>query len=191
MDDKRIVFILGAQGAGKTTVMERLREKPNIVLIKSFTTRAPRFQGECEYDHVEGALDQEVAWYVRRKNDTYGVLIEEIKRINSESVGVVPFDPENAANLPLIFSNNRLNACVVALDNIHSIEEQNRRIKADPNRLIDEHRLERIRKVLSCADFIIDNDAISTAIELEMIVDRFLKDGSIGARNWKQAYVDL
>lgn len=191
MDNRRIIFILGAQGAGKTTAMERLRKHPKIVLIKSFTTRARRFEGEDEYDHVENAMNQEVAWCVQRKSGTYGVLVKELNRINAQCVGVVPFDPECAAILPSIVSDNRLNASVIALDNIRDAEEQNKRVKFDPDRMINNNRLELIRKVLSCADFIIDGDSDTTAAALEMIAERFLKDKCIGARLWKRAYLKL
>jgi guanylate kinase len=49
---KTIICIVGESGSGKTYIAEHLKDKYNVPLIESRTTRAPRYEGEVGHTFV-------------------------------------------------------------------------------------------------------------------------------------------
>ncbi len=102
---KNFYCIVGPSGCGKTTVSELLRDQFNLKLVDSYTTRAPRFEGETGHIFISTEefkqLGKLVA-YTKFDNNEYGVTEEAI-----DNNDIYVIDPAGIEYLKQNYSGNR------------------------------------------------------------------------------------
>lgn len=79
---KKLILLVGNSGSGKTSISDCLKEKYKLDIVKSYTTRNRRFDGEDTYRFITKneflGLEHIRAWTLYHKN-FYGVTEEILK----------------------------------------------------------------------------------------------------------------
>ena len=82
-----LIVLVGARGAGKTTLQDNLRGE-GVEVLQPSTTRLPRFQGETEYDFVQNWKPHNYAWSITVGEHFYGMRRSELKRAEKRTCAV-------------------------------------------------------------------------------------------------------
>jgi len=79
---KNIYCIVGPSGSGKTTIAEELKKRYGMKLLESYTTRAPRYEGETGHIFVtsEKFHEMEMCAYTVFDGNEYGVTPDLIEK---------------------------------------------------------------------------------------------------------------
>ena len=126
------LVLVGASGAGKTTVAARLIEKTGgFSMVRSITTRAPRgdgHDGEYIYTDREGFIKRqengELLEYMEYGGNFYGTPISELERIFSEEkIPLLILDIEGVKSLRRAELEFRP-AVIYIWGNLHDIERR-------------------------------------------------------------------
>ncbi|MGR3563222.1 MAG: hypothetical protein ACU0FH_08850 [Heliomarina sp.] len=111
-----LFVIIGARGAGKTTLVDSLRERGELVL-KPSTDRKPRFDGEDEYSFFDSLEGQKLSWVISVGSSRYGYLKDETDKA-IESVAFAVFDPLNIDVLDKFSESAPFEVVKIGLDTI-------------------------------------------------------------------------
>ena len=169
----RLFVVSGPAGAGKGTILERVRSsRPDLALSVSATTRAPR-AGECEgvsyYFMSEEAFRArieagEFLEWADVHGNLYGTLKSEVEAKLHEGSLVLEIDPQGAFNVRAMMA-----ACVMVFIAPPSIEVLRERLvnrgSETPETL--ERRMADAVQELACADrydAVIVNDDLDAAV---------------------------
>ncbi|WP_152485794.1 hypothetical protein [Euryhalocaulis caribicus] len=168
---KTVIFILGPQGAGKSTAMASLQNHPKVVCLQSFTTRKRRLGEKDEYLYLRSPPEEiDVAWGIKRSTGVYGVLKSEIHKISDNKCGVVTFDPEMMDDLEQIIAKNNIKIITVGLDNMHNLDTQHKRVGYQLDRVLTLGRLRNIKARITRTDYVLRGDKEETRSELIRII---------------------
>jgi len=79
---KNIYCIAGPSGSGKTTIAEELKKRYGMKVLESYTTRAPRYEGETGHIFVtsEKFHEMEMCAYTVFDGNEYGVTPDLIEK---------------------------------------------------------------------------------------------------------------
>lgn len=156
-----LLVLVGARGAGKTTLQGRLKESGVEVLIPS-TTREPRFEGETEYDFVTSWRPANYAWSIDVGKETYGMRRSELAKAKTRTC-VTVFEPLRLE----VFEQKRreldIETMTIGLATIADPTEQRRRVGDVPTRTMSDLDFERATKVVSECDLVLSGDAETIA----------------------------
>ena len=136
-----IVFLLGTRAAGKTSVLDHLKQRGILTLTPS-TTRERRNDKDFEYYFESNWGEVQLAWDICVGQHRYGMRGSELEKVGRGMVGVTVFEPGNIASLKRFRENTDFETVTVGLDTIDTIETQLNRSDGDPNRVVDERELE-------------------------------------------------
>lgn len=91
---KNIYCIVGLSGSGKTTIAEELKERYGMKLVESYTTRAPRYEGETGHIFVtsEKFHEMELYAYTVFDADEYGVTPDLIEKNDIYIIDIAGID---------------------------------------------------------------------------------------------------
>jgi ABC-type taurine transport system ATPase subunit len=156
-----LFVIVGARGAGKTTLLENLKAH-GVIVLKPSTTRAPRFEGDAEYDFVDVWNETDYAWKIPVGNQTYGMRLTELAKAERD-VCVTVFEPTNIAVFEEIRAEIAGGTATIGLATISDIAEQHRRVQSDPKRLMDAAGLEQVAAIVAKCDIVLEGDAETIA----------------------------
>lgn len=167
-----LIVLVGARGAGKTTIQNALRDS-GIEILQPSTTRPPRFEGEKEYDFVANWKAANYAWSTLVRDDNYGMRRSELNKARTKTC-VTVFDPLTLS----IFEGKRrdlgVESMTIGLDTIRDILEQRRRVGNEENRTIDEAEFERVRAVIAQCDLVVtgnENVVVSCILTLIGLIE--------------------
>lgn len=169
---RRILFIVGLQGSGKTTLINALSRKKieELIVLKPSTTRAQRPGGEDEY-HFESEWDHgNFAWTIQRGVDTYGMRQSEIDQIDHNQVGLTVFAPESIEALYSYRRESSDEIITVGLDTISSIEMQEERVEAASNRTVDADDFQDQVEVVKDCDIVLSGNPRQLSAALTKII---------------------
>lgn len=80
---KNLYLIVGPSGIGKTSIIKGLEKEHNLIPVKSYTTREPRFDGEDGYTFIsaeEFSKLGEVLAYTLFAGNEYGVTVDKLNK---------------------------------------------------------------------------------------------------------------
>ena len=80
-----LYLFVGKSGSGKTTIANRLSERCGLKQVESYTTRAPRYDGEIGHIFIsKSEFDNlgELAAYTLYNGNEYGTTFEQLKECN-------------------------------------------------------------------------------------------------------------
>ncbi|MDE2808470.1 MAG: hypothetical protein OXN90_08630 [Gemmatimonadota bacterium] len=153
-----LVVLIGTRGAGKTTVLEFLRENGVFVLTPS-TDRLPRDGEDSEY-HFEAAWPStDLEWVINVDKHKYGMRRSEVDELTKRGVGATVFEPGNVGVLEEFRLRGRAEVVTLGLDTVKSVEEQERRVGTDEGRVVSERKLESDRRVVEDCDAVLQGTA--------------------------------
>lgn len=163
-----LIVLVGARGAGKTTLQNTVSQR-GVEILQPSTTRAPRFEGETEYDFVNSWQNTTYAWSIPVGDDTYGMRRSELAKAEDRTC-ITVFEPLNLE----VFEQKRralgIETMTVGLATIADLAEQHRRVKADAKRTMSQADLDRVSKIVSECDVVLGGDADTVAEALLSLV---------------------
>lgn len=156
---KRIIVLVGLQGAGKTSLIERIEGIDNLVTLRPSTSREKREIEVDEY-HFEKKWNKDLfAWSIDRGAKKYGMRNSELSRIKDGQCGLTVFAPESISDLEEYKKTSPFEVITIGLDTIDSIATQHSRVDGDINRLLKSlDDLERQRTVVQGCDAVLSGD---------------------------------
>lgn len=162
---KQLLVLVGVQGSGKTTALNKMTLGE---VLKPSTSRAKRFPAEDEY-HFENAWDvTKMAWSIKRGTTDYGMSNAELNRI--VSVGLTVFDPANLDVLARSSVQTAFEVITVGLDTIATVAEQNARVQNDVNRSMTGADFDTQQAVVRSCDVVLKGDAQTVAAALHELI---------------------
>jgi guanylate kinase len=114
MEKGTLFVISGPSGAGKGTVLNRVKESMGLVVAVSATTRKPRtgeqhgleYYFKAEEEFKQAIENQEFVEWTKYSGNYYGTLKSEIKKhINAGKNIVLEIETEGAANIKKAFAD--------------------------------------------------------------------------------------
>jgi deoxycytidine triphosphate deaminase len=161
---KKLIVLVGMQGAGKTTVLNRFRGGK---ILKPSTMRPPRFAGEDEYHFETAWLQTDFAWTITRGQTNYGMRWSELRSI--EHLGITVFDPATLDILKASRASLEFEIITVGLDTILSVADQHLRVANDPKRLIQQADFDKQRAAITKCDVVLRGDEYIVAHAVEAV----------------------
>lgn len=160
-----IVFVTGARGAGKTTLVDRLTTEGLATHLKPFTTRSRRDPYEDEYHFLDVPPDlDQCAWSIDVKGNRYGMLLSELEGADRSGIAITVFAPEKLEEVRNFSDRHPLIECIViGLDTVSSIEVQAERTGQDASRSDLSEQLRKLRDLMRKQDYCFSGDAETVA----------------------------
>jgi guanylate kinase len=184
--EKGVLFVIsGPSGAGKGTVLSRVKESMGLTVAVSVTTRKPRagetdgvqyyFKTETEFKQMVN--NHEFAEWTNYSGNFYGTLKREIERgVNAGKNMVLEIETEGASNIKKVFSG-----AVLIFITPPSIETLRQRIidrKSNTPEEI-ELRIATAKKEMERKDeydYIVLNDVLDSCVNaVELIIETKIK----------------
>lgn len=159
---KKLIVLVGMQGAGKTTVLNKFRGGK---VLKPSTMRPPRFAGEDEYHFETAWAPTDFAWTITRGQINYGMRWSELRAI--EYLGITVFDPATLDVLKASSASLEFEIITIGLDTLSSVAEQHLRVRNDTKRLIHQADFDKQREAITQCDLVLrgDEDIVVNAVE--------------------------
>jgi deoxycytidine triphosphate deaminase len=159
---KKLLVLVGMQGAGKTTVLNRFRGGS---VLKPSTMRKPRFAEENEY-HFETVWNTpDFAWTIIRGQTNYGMRWSELRAV--DQVGLTVFDPTTLNTLRASPAAEEFEIVTIGLDTISTVSEQHSRVAHDANRLVQQAEFDTQLDAIKNCDVVLrgDENTVINAVE--------------------------
>ncbi len=132
MDIKNLIIISGPSGAGEDSIINGLKEKMNVEVVTTSTTRSMRdgesqgnpyyFISKEEFKKKINANEM-VEWAQHYNDQYYGVTKDELKRVQDASdIGVWKIDYKGVQNAKEIFPD--IKAIFVMADSLEILEKR-------------------------------------------------------------------
>lgn len=176
-----LIVLVGARGAGKTTLLEKLKAQ-NIETLQPSTTRAPRFEGEVEYDFVNSWKSSSYAWRIDFDDVTYGMRKSELGKANSRTC-VTVFEPLNLQVFENVRRSLGTETMTIGLNTIVDLQEQHRRVDMDAKRTMTEGQFEQVQRIVSECDVVLSGDADTVATAIGSLVKLVTGRGGVVTKN--------
>lgn len=169
-----IAVIIGVRGAGKTTLIGKLREIPGISVLQPSTTRKPRRGQSEDYHFVErDSWDRsDFAWTVEVGDEYYGMRLSQLLELPSGNVGVTVFYPGEIEVIEEFRDSSYLEIVTIGLDTIDTVDEQAERIGHDQTRNEGEKAFEEQREMVRSCDVVLkgNEDVIFHAVKNTLLL---------------------
>ncbi len=149
-----LFVVIGARGAGKTTLVENLNKTGRFKVLQPSTTRRPRSASESEYDFVDDWNSEIYGWEIKVGSDTYGMRKSELAHAVSHSCLTV-FDPLSISTLEEFEANASFEVVTVGLDTISDLSEQYDRVGNDGGRQMTQDEFTASVEVIRKADLVV------------------------------------
>lgn len=150
-----LVFLVGVRGAGKSTLIDALRGKPGISVLKPSTTRKPRGGGDEEYHFSKDWQSEQMAWEISVGDEKYGMLKSELAKLKESPFAVTVFDPASIEELRSFRRESDCQVLTVGLDTIQTVEDQNARVGGDKSRCHESEEFEALKDVVINCDVLL------------------------------------
>jgi len=159
---KKLIVLVGMQGAGKTTVLNGFRGGK---VLKPSTMRAQRDPAEDEYYFETAWNVDDFAWTIQRNQINYGMRWSEIRSF--DNVGITVFDPAALGVLKASTANSEFEIVTVGLDTIASVADQHIRVVNAASRMIQTLDFDAQRDMVTRCDIVLsgDENRILAAVE--------------------------
>ena len=152
-----LIVLVGARGAGKSTLQDTLRANGTAVLQPT-TTRSPRSATDNEYNFVSTWDDALYAWKITVGSDTYGMRRSELDRART-AICVTVFEPLSLGVFDGVRHALDMETMTVGLNTIADVSEQRQRVGNDQKRVLDPASFAKASKVVSECDIVLHGDA--------------------------------
>ena len=149
-----LFLVIGARGAGKTTLVKNLEKTGSFKVLQPSTTRQRRSASESEYDFVKVWESELYGWEIQVGPDTYGMRKCELDLAGSNSCLTV-FDPLNISTLEKFEANAPFEVVTVGLDTLRDLSEQHIRVDNDQARMMDQDEFTASVEVTRKADLVV------------------------------------
>jgi deoxycytidine triphosphate deaminase len=163
-----LIVLVGARGAGKTTLQDDLKRR-GVAVLQPSTTRKRRFCGEIEYDFVKTWDSSLYAWRIPVGTYTYGMRTTELEKAKY-AICVTVFEPLNLEVFERIRRSFTFETITVGLNTLENLSEQHRRVSNDATRTMDSSSFHRATAIVSECDVVLTGDAGMVAEALNALI---------------------
>ncbi|WP_168989994.1 GTPase [Pseudoalteromonas sp. MEBiC 03485] len=172
-----LVFIVGVRGAGKSTLINKLKgSKNNIKALKPSTTRKPRGKDDDEYHFTSDWIESDYAWSIELGQEKYGMLNSELDTDTTYRVTV--FDPGEIEKLVTFRNRYEGQTLTIGLDTVNSIKQQKQRVQ-DKSRELSELEFKAQREVVKNCDVLLSGDKDNVFEATEAIFECLASRGGV------------
>ncbi|MER8722332.1 hypothetical protein NKH64_28955 [Mesorhizobium sp. M0999] len=151
-----LYVLTGVRGAGKTTLIDRMRDDGHLILQPS-TTRLPRFDGEKEYEFVSTWPTDRYAWTIQVGGHQYGVRKSEIERA-TDVLAFTVFEPAAIQTFYEYRRRSEISSLTIGLDTVATVAEQHIRVGMSAPRMMSMEQFDLARQNVRDADICLDGD---------------------------------
>jgi len=152
-----LYVLTGVRGAGKTTLIDAIRRESLGLVLQPSTTRAPRFEGEAEYEFVASWSPERYAWSIKVGEHYYGMRLSEIRRSETAPAFTV-FEPIAIQTFYDYRDKSGISALTLGLDTVADLEEQHSRVGSDASRVMTREQFAAALLGVRAADKVISGD---------------------------------
>ncbi|WP_027161898.1 hypothetical protein [Mesorhizobium sp. WSM1293] len=152
-----LYVVTGVRGAGKTTLIDAIRQSDLGLVLQPSTTRAPRFEGEVEYEFVKSWSPERYAWSIKVGEHYYGMRLSEIAKSETAPAFTV-FEPIAIQTFYDYRDRSGISAMTIGLDTVLDLVEQNARVGANASRLMTGEQFAAALFKVRAADVVISGD---------------------------------
>ncbi|MEE4670813.1 hypothetical protein V2L05_16425 [Pseudomonas alliivorans] len=155
---RKLLVLVGLQGAGKTTALQKVK---NIKVLRPSTSRAQRPTESPDDYHFETPWDSSLmAWQIKFKTSTYGMRLSELAAVND--IGITVFEPGSISTLETAKLTLDFEVITIGVDTLLTLSDQHSRVNNDAGRKIsNQQEFERQRTaVLECDVVLSGNESV-------------------------------
>jgi hypothetical protein len=152
-----LYVLTGVRGAGKTTLINAIRQSDLGLVLQPSTTRGPRFEGEAEYEFVTSWSPERYAWSIKVGEHYYGMRLSEIARSETAPAFTV-FEPIAIQTFYDYRDRSGIRAMTIGLDTVSDLVEQHSRVGTDASRLMTGEQFAAALFKVRAADIVISGD---------------------------------
>lgn len=152
-----LYVLTGVRGAGKTTLIDAIRRGNLGLVLQPSTTRAPRFEGEAEYEFVKSWSSERYAWSIKVGEHYYGMRLSEIAESKLAPAFTV-FEPIAIQTFYDYRESSGISAVTIGLDTVADIVEQHARVNGDASRWMTEEQFSAALIRVRASDVVISGD---------------------------------
>lgn len=149
-----LFVVIGARGAGKSTLIEKLRERGGFVVLQPSTTRKPRSTSDSEYDFVERWKEDLYAWKIDVGSEKYGMRKSEVSKADAACC-VTVFDPVSIEVLKKFEETAGFEIVTIGLDTLENLDEQHSRVPRDDARKMSSEQFQAAVDITRKADLVL------------------------------------
>ncbi|EPC03205.1 hypothetical protein L861_23130 [Litchfieldella anticariensis FP35 = DSM 16096] len=175
------IFIVGVRGAGKTTLIESIKENSQeIRILRPTTTRSRRNPQDAEYDFVDSMDDEEnYLWVINVGREKYGVHKREVNGLNESDLCICPFDPGSYHVLKDFRGKNPGRVVTVGLDTIDNIDKQKERVSFNNHRVMGAGDFIAQLDIVKRCDVVLSGEVQSVFSGVVAIIDCLIGKGGV------------
>jgi len=177
---KRLIVLVGLQGAGKSSLIESLSGQDGLIVLRPSTSRSKRPSETDEYHFETRWGKSQFEWTIERGESKYGMRCSELNRIKEGQHGLTVFAPESIAELEKFKKTTLFEVVTIGLDTIDSIAAQSERVNSDASRLLtDQDEFERQRMVVQSCDVVLSGDLKTVTEGLKAVISLLVGRGGV------------
>ncbi|MDO9345253.1 MAG: hypothetical protein Q7T99_17400 [Pseudomonas sp.] len=150
---RTLVILVGLQGSGKSTALNRIASETSYRVLQPSTTRAPRYVGDTEYDYVDQWVDTHYAWTIDVGGSKYGMRKSQLEEI--DQVGITVFHPAHIGSLAASATSRNFEIVTVGLDTISDLAAQHQRVNNEGSRKATQATFDADKIVVQNCDIVI------------------------------------
>lgn len=175
------IFVVGARGAGKSTLINSIKASgQEVKILKPSTTRTRRNLQDKEYNFVDSMDDKEnYLWVIDVGGKNYGVHKKEIDGLNKNDLCICPFDPASYHSIAAFRDRNPGSVVTVGLNTIQTLEAQKERVGFDEHRIMRLHDFSAAVEIVKRCDVVLSGEAQSILDGTLAIVDCLVSKGGV------------
>lgn len=173
MQMRKIVFLTGPHGSGKTTLADALDREGVAIRLRQYTTRPKRDGENDEYIFVASS-QADALWRYTKAGCEYGFTRSELKSLPSGSIGVIAVHTDAVDEMKQRLPD--LKVVTVGLDTLANRNEQIPRVNFIDGRVQSAEEFEESRRVAKAQDVCLSGDFVSVLSSLTQIIEQLERD---------------
>ena len=164
-----LYVVTGVRGAGKTTLIDNIKNAGIGRVLQPSTTRLPRFEGEAEYEFVPSWTHGRYAWSISVGEYIYGMRISEIEKA-AEAPGFTVFEPISIDTFYDYRQRSGIAALTIGLDTVSDITEQHVELGMSASRTMTAEQFAVALRKVREADVVIDGNEQDVLTRIKELV---------------------